>query len=46
MLAVFDGFGWTLAAPREGCLAWVRDERVLVVHNAGRWQEVGRLPAG
>jgi hypothetical protein len=40
-LAMFDGFGWTLSTPRNGCLAWVGDERLLVVFDDGRWHAIG-----
>lgn len=42
-VALFDGFGWSFVTPRAGCLAWVRDENVLVVFDASHWQEIGRL---
>jgi hypothetical protein len=42
-LAMFDGFGWTLSQPRTGCLAWVCDERLLVIFDDGQWHEIGRL---
>lgn len=34
-IASFDGFGWTFDEPRAGWLAWIEDEGVLGVFDAG-----------
>ncbi|WP_024586619.1 DUF2793 domain-containing protein [Aliihoeflea sp. 2WW] len=34
-----DG-GWTFLTPREGWLAWVRDDGELVVHDGAAWSKV------
>lgn len=43
VLASFNGFGWTYTSPRQGCLAWVADERSLFVYDSGGWQAIGRI---
>ena len=42
-LASFDGSGWIVTAPREGCLAWIKAEAALVVYHADGWHVVGTL---
>lgn len=44
MLASFDGIGWTLVTPRAGCLAWIRNEAILVVFHADAWRTLAALP--
>lgn len=36
-IAVFDAGGWTFVAPRDGCLAYVRDEAIFAIRIAGAW---------
>ncbi|MGI4877439.1 MAG: DUF2793 domain-containing protein [Janthinobacterium lividum] len=36
-LALFDDAGWSYVAPRDGCLAYVRDEGVFAVYAEGNW---------
>lgn len=43
MLASFDGDGWTLAVPREGCLVWIRNEAALAVFHDGGWRTIATL---
>ena len=37
-VAVWQDGGWVFVEPREGWLAWVRDEQNLVVFAAGTWK--------
>ena len=43
MLASYDGVGWTLDVPREGCLVWIRSEAVLAVFHDGGWRVIAAL---
>ncbi|MGI4878257.1 MAG: DUF2793 domain-containing protein [Janthinobacterium lividum] len=36
-LALLDAGGWSFIAPRDGCLAYVRDEGVFAVSAGGSW---------
>jgi hypothetical protein len=40
-LATFDGGGWTIIAPRAGCLAWIVDEGEFAVFGASGWSTGG-----
>ena len=40
-LASFDGAGWTVAAAKTGCLAWVADEDQFAVFSASGWTTGG-----
>lgn len=40
-LAAFDGSGWTMTAPRPGCLAWVGDEGEFSVSTVSGWSNGG-----
>lgn len=37
-LAVLDSTGWSFIEPRDGCLAYIRDEGVFAVRAAGSWR--------
>lgn len=37
-IAVFDAGGWSFVDPRDGCLAFVRDEGVFAVRIGGSWR--------
>lgn len=41
-LAVLDDAGWSFVVPRDGCVAFVRDEQIFVCRVAGAW--VDRWP--
>ncbi len=50
-VASFDGFGWTMAGPKPGCVAWVADEQQFAVYAdegwlIGGWPTQGLLIAG
>ena len=45
-LASFDGRGWTLVPPREGCLAWVGDEGEFSVFAGSGWSSGGWPASG
>lgn len=34
-IATYDGYGWIFVEPTRGCLAWVADEAVFTVYDAG-----------
>ncbi len=36
-IAVFDDSGWSFVTPRDGCVAFVRDEGIFVCRVAGAW---------
>lgn len=37
-LALLDAAGWSFAVPRDGCVAFVRDEGVFAVRAGGVWR--------
>ena len=43
MVATYDGHGWILTMPRNGCLAWVCDEAVLTVFHDNSWHTLGAV---
>lgn len=45
-LASFNGAGWTLVTPRDGCLAWVADEGEFSVFSGGGWSSGGWPASG
>ena len=45
-LAMFDGNGWTLVAPRDGCLAWIANEGEFSVFSGGGWSSGGWPASG
>ena len=38
-IAAFDDSGWTFATPRDGCIAYVRDEDIFVRFSGGQWHD-------
>lgn len=36
-IAILDAGGWSFVVPRDGCLAYVRDESVFAVSMGGSW---------
>jgi hypothetical protein len=36
-IAILDAGGWSFVIPRDGCLAYVRDEGVFAVCTGGNW---------
>lgn len=38
-IAVCDDNGWSMIAPRDGCIAFVRDEGVFIHFAAGTWRD-------
>lgn len=38
-IAVDDASGWSFIVPREGCIAFVRDEEVFICFVAGAWRD-------
>ncbi|MBC7497914.1 MAG: DUF2793 domain-containing protein [Sphingomonadaceae bacterium] len=38
-IAVCDNNGWSTIAPRDGCIAFVRDEAVFIHFAAGMWRD-------
>lgn len=36
-IAIFDSAGWSFVSPRDGCLAFVRDEGVFALSVGGSW---------
>lgn len=39
VVAAYDGTGWTFVQPRDGCLAYVGDERLYLHFRGGSWQD-------
>ncbi len=44
-VAAFDDAGWTYVEPRDGCIAYVRDERGLICFADGSWRDGWPVPA-
>ena len=38
-IAVLDDTGWSFVTPRDGCIAFVRDEQIFVSWAAGAWRD-------
>lgn len=44
-IAVCDDGGWSFVAPRDGCIAFVRDEGVFIHFSAGLWRDGWTVPS-
>jgi hypothetical protein len=44
-IAVCDDGGWSFVTPRDGCIAFVRDEGVFVHFAAGIWRDGWTVPS-
>lgn len=44
-IAVCDDGGWSVIAPRDGCIAFVRDESVFIHFAAGMWRDGWTVPS-
>ena len=44
-IAVFDETGWTFIVPRDGCIAFVRDESVFIHYSGGQWRDGWTVPS-
>ena len=38
-IAAFDDSGWLFAAPRNGCIAFVRDEDIFIHYSNSQWRD-------
>jgi hypothetical protein len=43
MIASWRGGGWMFIAPRDGWLAWCKDDTTLRVYSGGSWQVLAAL---
>lgn len=43
-IAAFDASGWSFVAPRDGCIAFVRDEAVFIHYHGGSWRDGWPVP--
>lgn len=44
-IAIFDDSGWSAIVPRDGCIAFVRDEGVFIHFAAGAWRDGWPVPS-